>query len=71
MGPGEESPPAPVHAASAAAGDSRQGAAANRRSSVFFETAEAERARDPKLLLRLEETLDKWGARSAVCMSCH
>ena len=60
-----------MHATPAAAGHSRQGAAADRRSSVFFETAEAERARNPTLLLRLEETIDKWGVRSAVCMSCH
>ena len=34
---------------------------ADSRSSVFFETAEAEGARDPMLLHHLEEMLDKFG----------
>ena len=34
---------------------------ADSRISVFFETAEAERARDPALLHKLEEMLDRFG----------
>jgi len=52
----------------------------NGRGSGFFETVEAESARDPQLLTRLQEALGKFGARRlaqaqscclSVCASLH
>jgi len=42
---------------------------ADARGSVFFETAEAESELDPMLLIRLQETLEKFGARGPPCPS--
>lgn len=42
---------------------------ADSRTSVFFETAEAESARDPMLLHHLEEMLDKFG--ELPCLMLH
>ena len=66
-----DSNPAPQAVKGAdAQGAARQVVPSDGRGSGFFETVEAESARDPVLLMRLQETLQKFGAPALLQYMC-